>query len=129
MNWKLPHMARALLTLDAIVISVLAFTPLELPAVVSLNDKISHALAFLSLAFLSDYSFPNQRYRRIAMACMLYGISIELIQIFIPNRLFSLADIVADGVGLAIYPLFWPILRKMPFLSNRFNTADQSQHR
>ena len=128
MNKLIPYLTRVLLTLDVIVISILAFTPLEVPAIVNLNDKISHALAFLSLAFLTDYSFPTHRYRDKVIACMLYGVSIELIQILIPNRLFSIGDIIADGVGLAIYPMFWPILKKTPILRNRFNLTDNSRN-
>lgn len=77
-------------------------------------DKVVHALIFLTLAFLADASWPEQAYSPIKYLPLLaYGLAMELLQYYVPTRATSLADLVADGAGLAIYGLLvLPWLRR-----------------
>ncbi|MES9993452.1 MAG: VanZ family protein [Candidatus Thiodiazotropha sp.] len=106
-----PGIFRLLLVVALIAISYLAFTPQETPVVVNINDKISHVLAFITLAFLLDFSWPQSPWNLLkAIPLATYGLFIEAVQSQLPNRLFSLWDFGADILGLLIYPLLLPIL-------------------
>lgn len=72
-------------------------------------DKLVHAGIFLLLAYLFMYpvaktGISNSQKRnyfiKIALACTIWGITIELIQkYFIPGRSFDWFDWISDGLG------------------------------
>lgn len=100
-----------------IIVSYLAFTPVDVPVVEDLNDKVGHAMAFSTLAFLLDYSFPASRPGPTKIALLLgFGLLIEIVQYFLPYSTFSLLDWTADAVGIALYLLMLPALRHFPLL-------------
>ncbi|MFI0376449.1 MAG: hypothetical protein ACH253_09795 [Candidatus Thiodiazotropha sp.] len=45
-----------------------------------------------------------------------YGLFIEVVQAFMPHRVFSTWDLLADILGLLIYPLVLPLLLRIPRL-------------
>lgn len=108
---------RLLLALALIVISYLAFTPQNTPIVADLNDKLSHILAFAVLAFLADFSWPQSPWSLTKAVPLLgYGLFIEAVQSFLPHRIFSMWDLVADALGLLVYPLLLPLLLRSALL-------------
>ena len=97
---------RTLLVTSLLVISYLAFVPKEYPPALSVSDKLNHVAAFLALAFLTDFSFPKIRnILRKTWPLLVYGVGIEIVQIFLPFRHFSLLDVLADAAGLLVYSL------------------------
>lgn len=79
----------------------MALTPLAHVVAPSLGDKHMHFLAFgyLSLAFW--WAFPRWGTSYVAVVVLIaYGVLIEIIQGFIPNRVTSLGDLIADGLGI-----------------------------
>jgi len=112
---------RITLVVSLLLITFLATMELELPEMTSIDDKLGHVLAFLYLAFLVDYSFPTSRFNLLKiLPLLLYGIVIELIQYYIPHRMFSLLDFLADGVGVVIYALLFQILIHVPLFKLRW---------
>lgn len=108
---------RLLLIAALIVISYLAFTPQNTPIVENLNDKLSHVLAFIVLAFLIDFSWPQLPWKLNKIIPLLgYGLLIEVVQSFLPHRMFSLWDMAADTLGVLIYPLLLPLLLRNQIL-------------
>jgi VanZ family protein len=113
---------RLLLVMALVVISYLAFTPQDTPVVVDLNDKVSHILAFVVLAFLADFSWPKSPWALVKAVPLLgYGLFIEAVQSFLPHRLFSMWDLGADAIGLLIYPLLLPLLLRSSLLKGQRN--------
>ena len=94
-------------------ILILATTPLSYPVVSDINDKVNHVLAFFVLALLAEFSFPEKK-SSLAMILPLlaYGIAIEIIQYFIPYRMFSLFDVAADAAGIGLFKISFPLLKK-----------------
>ena len=85
-------------------------------------DKLDHAFAFLTLAGLLDFSYPNTPFRGLKWAALIgFGLFIECVQYLLPTRSFSLFDLLADAVGIGIYLLSRPVLRGIPFLSWRWS--------
>lgn len=73
-------------------------------------DKVMHATvyAILSLCAFKAMPFFNPRLSRISRRlyavglCILYGFSIELIQLLLPSRSFDLLDELANTIGCLI---------------------------
>ena len=104
------------------VITYLATTALEFTVVSSSYDKINHFAAFLVLAMLVDFSFPNSRFNSAKIFLLIvYGISLEIIQHFLPHRMFSLFDVAADSLGLFAYGLLIPSIKRLPAFSDRWS--------
>jgi VanZ family protein len=106
--------ARLLLGLALLIITSMALTPE--PGVVqqSVNDKLGHVTAFFLLAFLTHASWPELKFSwRQVIALLGYGAAIEVAQYFIPNRYFSLLDMLADLAGIGLYMLLIPLIRRL----------------
>ncbi len=65
----------------------------------SWNDKLKHILAFTLLAFGLTHYWRIRWYFTLVILLM-YGIGIEVVQYFIPNRTTSMWDILADILGI-----------------------------
>ena len=109
--------------ISLVVITYLATTALEFTIVSSVYDKLNHFVAFLVLALLVDFSFPYSRFNTAKIYSLLvYGCLIEIIQHFLPHRMFSLLDIAADSLGLLAYGLLIPFIKRLPAFSDRWAT-------
>ncbi|OEY65776.1 VanZ family protein [Marinobacter sp. X15-166B] len=102
------YLWRLILILSLIGILFLATTSQPYPIPSSGNDKINHVLAFVQLTLVSRLAWPGARPGILVAVLLGYGLSIELIQGQLPYRYFSLADLLADAVGIAIGCLPWP---------------------
>lgn len=84
------------------------------------DDKIAHMIAYGVLAAAVIASFaPHMRQSKSTVVVglafivsLLYGVSDEFHQSFIPGRFSSGADILADGAGAALICLTWLYLVK-----------------
>ncbi|MCG7863245.1 MAG: VanZ family protein [Candidatus Thiodiazotropha endolucinida] len=122
------HTIRVLLAMALLVISYLAFTPLDTPVVTEFNDKLSHIVAFFALAFLVDFSWPRSKWNPLKYLPLFgYGLFIEVVQAFMPHRIFSTWDLVADILGLLIYPLLLPLLLRIPLIQALRNGASRNR--
>ena len=103
-----------LLGLALLIVSIAMLSP-ETPAPLGYpwEDKLWHLLTFVVLAFLADAGWPEKGFTPIKyLPLAAYGIVIEWLQIHVPGRHFSLADIGADLAGLLLYGLLiLPLLR------------------
>lgn len=92
-----------------------------LPGTGGVTDKQAHAMAYGVLAMLSLMAAAGWRWRavtasRVLLAftvAVLYGVSDEVHQAFVPGRTPDVADVVADatGAGLAVLAGWaWAIL-------------------
>ncbi len=118
------------LALVLVGIAWLALTP-SAPTMPGQSDKLGHLLAFLTLAFLADFAFPRRGFDANKVLPLLgFGLGIELIQSTLPHRFGSVADLLADAAGLALYALLLPLLRRQPLLRRRWDrgaTADSGR--
>jgi hypothetical protein len=69
-----------------------------------LNDKGEHFIAFFLLSFLLNRASDTRIHRlRNVLLLFSFGVMIELIQLFIPERGTSLADILANFAGILVF--------------------------
>jgi len=112
---------RVLLCISLVVITYLATVELGYMVFPLNYDKINHIATFLVLALLVDFSFPNSRFNTVKIFLLIaYGFSLEALQYFLPHRMFSLLDIVADSLGLLAYGLLIPLIKRLPAFSDRW---------
>lgn len=86
-------------------------------------DKVAHFLIYALLAAAALYAFPEPVRRRrahfvgvlVILLCVLYGITDEFHQSFIPGRCVSGWDLLADTVGAVAMVLGWLYWRSSSF--------------
>ena len=78
-------------------------------------DKLAHAAEYAVFSFLLSRAFKNSKknnlkkyFRALAVICaIVYGISDELHQYFVPTRTPCIIDLVYDGIGAMIGQKFF----------------------
>jgi len=79
---------------------ILAVLPQEeVPKLTPFGDKSNHFIAFGVLTVLLLHAY-NIRYRSAFAWMLLYGIFIEISQLFTLNRSSEILDVAADTVGI-----------------------------
>ena len=120
MTKNIIHLFRSGLFCAVLVVLYFTTTSTEYDIAENVSDKVSHAMAFLTLSFLADYSFPQVKFSWEKICPLIgYGILIECIQYFLPYRSFSVFDMLADTAGVMIYILSLPLVMQMPALKKR----------
>ena len=89
------------------LIFYLSSKSLPLPPLVHGTDKIIHASVYFLLAVLLYFSFLKSGLRKrllmiSAVFAVIYGISDELHQYYVPGRIASIGDAIADSLGALI---------------------------
>lgn len=93
---------KIVLLITFFVIEYLALTPQPIEVLDGLWDKQNHFAAFFVLYILLSFSYQNfSSFSKIGLL-LFVGFQIEATQYFIPGRFFSVLDIVADGIGIAM---------------------------
>ena len=82
---------------------------IDLPDITDI-DKLLHSLVYGVLALTAAFGVPKQYLKKhpvrtavlVVLFCLLYGISDEFHQSFVPNRTPSLLDLAADTLGSVV---------------------------
>jgi len=97
---QIKPLAQGLFIIAILLVSWQTLTPKPIETLAThVNDKAGHLLAFAVLFLLLKEGWQNLSFYTVFFLLLSYGIGIEVCQYFIPNRSFSIADIVADGLG------------------------------
>jgi len=89
-------------------------TSLELPEIPYI-DKLAHGLIYAILAWAAIFAVPAENTGRrakrfgvfVVLFCLMYGLSDEFHQSFIPGRFPSMGDLAADVVGATLAVFAW----------------------
>ena len=89
------------------LIFYLSSKPIMLPKMLRNTDKIIHAIVYFILALLFYFSLLKSGLRKSLLAISLllaisYGISDEIHQYYVPGRIASIGDVIADSFGALI---------------------------
>jgi VanZ family protein len=104
LNRLLLSLVRVALVIALLVSTYMATAQAGTAVGASVNDKLAHLMTFFGLALLTDFAFPRWRFGWTKILPLLaYGLLIEIIQLFLPYRTFSLLDLTADAAGIVLY--------------------------
>lgn len=97
-------------------ITILSLLPLQFAVKSGVSDKIEHFVAYAALTCAGRLGHPERPTAwALAVTVIAYSIGIELAQSFIPGRMMSGWDVVANTGGTVIgLALSWLILRRLP---------------
>ncbi len=97
-------------------ITGLSLLPLQFAVQSGLSDKIEHFAGYAALSVACRIGYRRTVTPRVAGGAIIaYGIAIEIAQSFIPGRMMSGLDVVANTVGAFIgLGLAWFILKQLP---------------
>lgn len=118
-----PRERRAFRLLLAIALALITWQALSPapPVEPQVPDKLLHAGAFVALAWLADFGWPDAGYwLPKALPLLGYGAGLELLQSGIAARAAEWGDLVADATGLIVYALLTPALSRLPYLARRW---------
>lgn len=112
---KIRFLSRVIFLFFIFIISYIAFLPNydNLPEFTSLSDVLNHFMAFFVLALFLDLGFSSKISNAIIILVW-YGFFIEIVQHYLPNRIFDLIDVLVDMTGV----LFYYFGRKLFFIQN-----------
>ena len=96
-----------------IAIEYLALTPAQIKLIENSWDKANHFIAFVALYVTLHFGFCRLNLGAKVAILLGYGFQIEIMQSFVPNRYFSLLDIIADGIGIVFGILLARILGRI----------------
>lgn len=86
-----------------VVVSVLSLTPGDVLPAIDVWDKLQHVLAYLTLAISGGVAFPGRRRRPwLCTGLLILGCALEALQGFVPGRVVSVDDAVANAVGVGL---------------------------
>lgn len=98
----------------SLVIAVLVISCLPGSATITIKhvDKFAHFLTFflLSILLLFAYKF-SKPFFVTALLMALFGLAIEMLHFYIPNRVFSMYDFAADVFGILVAFLAYKFLK------------------
>ena len=95
-----------------VAIEFLATTTIHIEVVESVWDKANHFVAFFTLYILLSLAYKKLSLKVKVGLLILFGIQIELVQSFIPQRYFSPLDVVADTIGILIGVVAYKLYKK-----------------
>ena len=75
------------------------------------SDKIAHFIAYFGVAFLGLIGFRTYRNEVLFIIfCFILGASMEYAQSFLPKRVMSWGDMIANSLGIVgAVILYWPL--------------------
>jgi len=108
-NSKITWTITIIIAIAIFYISTLTFPPS--PSVFSVKSIIYHFFAFFFFAFfLSMALVKGKKYNIIfivILVAVLYGISDEIHQLFVPGRYCCLEDVLTNSAGILLASLFY----------------------
>ena len=101
---------QSLFCISFLFICYSTFTPSEGNFSILFLDKILHFGAFFLLSFLLDRSTrrPLIYHKGLIIFLVIFAVSIEIIQSFLPYRSAEMLDFVSDLSGILVYLYFAP---------------------
>jgi VanZ family protein len=92
----------------------IATRELDISSAHELNDKLIHLVVFFGFSILVDLSSTRKSFWLWkGFPLLSYGMVIEILQYFTPERDFSLVDWWADVIGVLLYFLLKKIIIKI----------------
>tara|TARA_Y100001980_G_C14440934_1_gene227059 strand:- start:110 stop:451 length:342 start_codon:yes stop_codon:yes gene_type:complete len=108
---------RAIFYLSVISIFYLSLLPASqltyFSALSFVGDKISHSIIFFYISILGMLCNFKIKNFNLLFLVFLFGLLIEMIHYFHPNRYFEFEDLLANLLGIMLARIIYSLLRKI----------------
>lgn len=127
---------RTMFIIWAIAIAVFSIIPYQNNDGIANNKLVSssraemHFIAYFIAALLCYYGFIRNGISFIllsAFSVFLFGVVLEIVQLYLPYRTFNIRDIVANTSGIILFILLWAIYTH--FLKRKQSADNTDLHR
>ena len=109
------HLTKLLMWLWLLTILYLSLKPqVEIPFSFEYIDKLLHIAAYGLATILMLLAYPHANQKINAILLFIYGLSIEIAQLFAENRYFEVADLVANLIGILLAIYLMKFIRATP---------------
>jgi VanZ family protein len=111
LRYRTTWVALGWLLVAGVVVGSLLPGPLIAPITRPFNDKFMHASAYFVLMLWFGGMYPRARQLPLAVALLLLGVALDLLQALTATRSLDVADMAADLFGILIaLALSWWLL-------------------
>jgi VanZ family protein len=95
--------ARYAFYVGLLAVTALSVIPITAAPSMGVSDKIGHFLAYLALGTAGVLGFSGmKRPLAVVLAIIAFGFVLECIQLFVPGRMFSGLDMIANVTGAVV---------------------------
>ena len=97
-----------------ILSSYLSLTPAQASGPMLSNDKLIHGASYFLFIMMLDFSWRSGRALLAKLFfAFAYSSLLEYGQNFVPSRQMSVEDIIANGLGICLFVLIVPFLKRL----------------
>ncbi len=113
-----------LLIPSILLILIVTLTPGDGTIAGNYLDKVVHFIIFLILSLNINYKYQNKTYGfELMLWAIIFGLTTEVVQQYIPGRNMDLYDGIADSFGIIIgYYLYKTFPKKTDYLFQKLGT-------
>ena len=92
----------------------LSLMPAQASGLMLSNDKLIHGMSYFLFMMALDFSWRSGRVLWVKfLFAFVYSSLLEYGQNFVPSRQMSIEDIIANGLGICLFVLVVPLLKRV----------------
>ena len=97
-----PWWGRGVLWASLLLVAYLSLMPYDGNLLDDQRDKLAHLMVYATLTVLAYLAYQRVAMLWLVAALLVYSVGLEVGQYFVPGRFLSLADVVANTLGLLL---------------------------
>ena len=97
-----PWWGRGVLWTSLLLVAYLSLMPYDGHLLDNQRDKLAHLMVYAVLTVLAYLAYQRVAMLWLVAALLVYSVGLEVGQYFVPGRFLSLADVVANTLGLLL---------------------------
>ena len=97
-----PWWGRGVLWTSLLLVAYLSLMPYDGHLLDNQRDKLAHLMVYAVLTVLAYLAYQRVAMLWLVAALLVYSVGLEVGQYFVPGRFLSLADVIANTLGLLL---------------------------
>ena len=97
-----PWWGRGALWASLLLVAYLSLMPYDGNLLDNQRDKLAHLMVYAALTVLAYLAYQRVAMLWLVAALLMYSVGLEVGQYFVPGRFLSLADVIANILGLLL---------------------------
>ena len=108
-----PWWGRGVLWASLLLVAYLSLMPYDGNLLDDQRDKLAHLIVYAALTVLAYLAYQRVAMLWLLAALLMYSVGLEVGQYFVPGRFLSLADVIANVLGLLLGSAICWLLNKL----------------